>query len=276
MKGVGGVVAKLQRVQSVRKPLLSASAVAQQLNSTFFFFLLLHLVKREVFTRRKKNSAGTPRSSRKSSKARTLRLSESRGSHSTFLRFHLCLLQLLSSCQAETISSATLRATTPSQHSAPRCRSFLVSRRNLQPFRMTASERLTRRAAPKSQTRSARSSFVPTADRCSTSLATKTSSSVLHAAPCRMPKVVYDNLSIVTRSHPSAFPSALRQKRQLVNTAASIGNDNKPKEATIKEKCPGCGNDEMNFHTLQLRSADEGTTVFYDCPKCGYKFSQNN
>lgn len=87
---------------------------------------------------------------------------------------------------------------------------------------------------------------------------------------------VYDNLSIVTRSHPSAFPSALRQKRQLVNTAAALGDDNKPQEATIKEKCPGCGNDEMNFHTLQLRSADEGTTVFYDCPKCGYKFSQNN
>jgi len=47
-------------------------------------------------------------------------------------------------------------------------------------------------------------------------------------------------------------------------------------QATIKEKCPNCGNDEMNFHTLQLRSADEGSTVFYDCPKCGYKFSQNN
>ncbi|GAC98482.1 likely RNA polymerase II core subunit [Pseudozyma hubeiensis SY62] len=69
---------------------------------------------------------------------------------------------------------------------------------------------------------------------------------------------------------------ALRQKRQLVNTAAALGDNNKPQEATIKEKCPGCGNDEMNFHTLQLRSADEGTTVFYDCPKCGYKFSQNN
>ncbi|GAC77347.1 RNA polymerase I subunit A12.2 [Moesziomyces antarcticus] len=100
----------------------------------------------------------------------------------------------------------------------------------------------------------------------------------IKCAPCGAVQnaKVYDNLSIVTRSHPSAFPSALRQKRQLVNTAASIGNDNKPKEATIKEKCPGCGNDEMNFHTLQLRSADEGTTVFYDCPKCGYKFSQNN
>jgi hypothetical protein len=54
---------------------------------------------------------------------------------------------------------------------------------------MTASQRLTRRAAPKSQTRSARSSFVPTADRCSMSLATKTLSSVLRAAPFRTPRV---------------------------------------------------------------------------------------
>ena len=87
---------------------------------------------------------------------------------------------------------------------------------------------------------------------------------------------VYDNLSIVTRSHPSAFPSVLRQKRQLVSPADGERELETMEQAPIKEKCPGCGNEEMNYHTLQLRSADEGTTVFYDCPKCGYKFSQNN
>ena len=79
----------------------------------------------------------------------------------------------------------------------------------------------------------------------------------------------------MTRSHPTAFPSVLRQKRQLVSHTGDDG-DVEMEQATIKEKCPGCGDEEMNYHTLQLRSADEGTTVFYDCPKCGYKFSQNN
>jgi DNA-directed RNA polymerase I subunit RPA12 len=31
----------------------------------------------------------------------------------------------------------------------------------------------------------------------------------------------------------------------------------------------------MFYHTKQLRSADEGTTVFYRC-ECGYKETQNN
>ncbi|WFD49718.1 DNA-directed RNA polymerase I core subunit rpa12 [Malassezia furfur] len=109
------------------------------------------------------------------------------------------------------------------------------------------------------------------------------SSSARPVAPCRMHEVrlrsltsVYDNLEVVTRSHPSAFPSVLRQKRQLVSNALGDDGGAAMEQATIKEKCPGCGNEEMNFHTLQLRSADEGSTVFYDCPKCGYKFSQNN
>ena len=32
----------------------------------------------------------------------------------------------------------------------------------------------------------------------------------------------------------------------------------------------------LNFYCMQLRSVDEGQTVFYECPQCGYTFSQNN
>lgn len=36
----------------------------------------------------------------------------------------------------------------------------------------------------------------------------------------------------------------------------------------VEKKCPKCGNERMSYATLQLRSADEGQTVFYTCTKC--------
>jgi DNA-directed RNA polymerase I subunit RPA12 len=45
--------------------------------------------------------------------------------------------------------------------------------------------------------------------------------------------------------------------------------------ARVKESCPSCNNEEMEYYTMQLRSADEGQTVFYECPKCRYKYSLN-
>lgn len=44
----------------------------------------------------------------------------------------------------------------------------------------------------------------------------------------------------------------------------------KEEGAKINYKCNKCGNNEMTYHTLQTRSADEGQTIFYAC-KCGYK-----
>tara|TARA_B110001452_G_C15229068_1_gene425843 strand:- start:142 stop:498 length:357 start_codon:yes stop_codon:yes gene_type:complete len=58
--------------------------------------------------------------------------------------------------------------------------------------------------------------------------------------------------------------------------AADVGATQKKKvRATAKEKCPSCGNPEMEYFTMQLRSADEGQTVFYECAKCGHTFSTN-
>lgn len=48
------------------------------------------------------------------------------------------------------------------------------------------------------------------------------------------------------------------------------------KHATIEEPCPKCGHPELLFYTMQLRSVDEGSTVFYECPSCSHKYSQNN
>lgn len=46
--------------------------------------------------------------------------------------------------------------------------------------------------------------------------------------------------------------------------------------ATVDEPCPKCGHGQLEYYTMQLRSADEGQTVFYECPKCRHKYSVNN
>lgn len=45
---------------------------------------------------------------------------------------------------------------------------------------------------------------------------------------------------------------------------------------TVDRLCPKCNNDKMSYATLQLRSADEGQTVFYTCTKCKYKEIENS
>ncbi|KAI9498625.1 transcription factor S-II-domain-containing protein [Zychaea mexicana] len=82
----------------------------------------------------------------------------------------------------------------------------------------------------------------------------------------------YEQTKVVTTSSQHAFQSSLKAKRHLVQQSKNA----KEAEAMIKEKCPSCGNDEMAYHTMQLRSADEGQTVFYSCKKCGYKYSVNS
>ncbi|XP_030767143.1 DNA-directed RNA polymerase I subunit RPA12 [Sitophilus oryzae] len=44
----------------------------------------------------------------------------------------------------------------------------------------------------------------------------------------------------------------------------------------VERKCPKCDNNKMSYATIQLRSADEGQTVFYTCTKCKYKESENS
>uniref|UniRef100_A0A060T5E3 DNA-directed RNA polymerase subunit n=1 Tax=Blastobotrys adeninivorans TaxID=409370 RepID=A0A060T5E3_BLAAD len=98
----------------------------------------------------------------------------------------------------------------------------------------------------------------------------------LECSQCKStyPSKEYANLKVVTRSAENAFPSTLKSKRSEVKTV--LKNDEMGDGAIIKEKCPECGNDEMQYQTLQLRSADEGATVFYTCTKCKYRFRQNN
>ncbi|XP_060524567.1 DNA-directed RNA polymerase I subunit RPA12 [Cylas formicarius] len=62
-------------------------------------------------------------------------------------------------------------------------------------------------------------------------------------------------------------------KSQVVNNKESNTGEEGP---VVDRKCPRCGNEKMSYATLQLRSADEGQTVFYTCTKCEYKESENS
>lgn len=44
----------------------------------------------------------------------------------------------------------------------------------------------------------------------------------------------------------------------------------------VDEECPKCGHEKASFTTVQLRSVDEGSTVFYECLKCHHHWSENN
>lgn len=76
------------------------------------------------------------------------------------------------------------------------------------------------------------------------------------------------NKTVTAHSKPSAFPSTLRQKHSAVR---EVRQEDMNTESVIKQTCPQCNREEMRYHTVQLRSADEGSTVFYSC-ECGYKW----
>jgi DNA-directed RNA polymerase subunit M/transcription elongation factor TFIIS len=73
--------------------------------------------------------------------------------------------------------------------------------------------------------------------------------------------------TITTTTKASSFPSLLRQKRSAVQTVERSDMQN---EAVIQQTCPECGRMEVRYSAVQLRSADEGSTIFYTCD-CGHK-----
>ncbi|KAF1850515.1 uncharacterized protein K460DRAFT_301643 [Cucurbitaria berberidis CBS 394.84] len=80
-------------------------------------------------------------------------------------------------------------------------------------------------------------------------------------------------ISIQTTSKPDAFPSSLQQKRSEIQT---INEDDVQTWGETPQACPSCSNPVMLFTNLQLRGADEGTTVFYRCPKCNHSSKMDN
>lgn len=82
-----------------------------------------------------------------------------------------------------------------------------------------------------------------------------------------VPFSAFESVVVDYRSSPSPNPAWVNRRKKAAQ---------KTTRATIDEACPECGHPELEYYTMQLRSADEGQTVFYECPNCGHKFSQNN
>mmetsp|Transcript_18189 Transcript_18189/g.39780 ORF Transcript_18189/g.39780 Transcript_18189/m.39780 type:complete len:124 (-) Transcript_18189:267-638(-) len=80
--------------------------------------------------------------------------------------------------------------------------------------------------------------------------------------------------------HAPSGPEDLLVRHNLEQAAMWVGSeavsDKMRQHALVDEKCPKCNHPQLEYYTMQLRSADEGQTVFYECPKCKHKFSVNN
>lgn len=76
-------------------------------------------------------------------------------------------------------------------------------------------------------------------------------------------------LEVVTQSSEKPVQAWLKQEM-------GAQEDQGRARAKVDEECPSCGHKGLYFYTMQLRSADEGSTVFYECDECGHKFSVNN
>ncbi|UNI21559.1 DNA-directed RNA polymerase I core subunit rpa12 [Purpureocillium takamizusanense] len=79
--------------------------------------------------------------------------------------------------------------------------------------------------------------------------------------------------TILTKSKPSDFPSFLRQKLQ--SSVQAVERHNIQTESVVQERCPKCGRDEVKYTSVQLRSADEGSTIIFTCD-CGHSWNENN
>ncbi|XP_071539155.1 DNA-directed RNA polymerase I subunit RPA12 isoform X2 [Panulirus ornatus] len=55
-----------------------------------------------------------------------------------------------------------------------------------------------------------------------------------------------------------------------------VDEENELGQMDNDRECSKCGNIGMSYTTMQLRSADEGQTIFYICPKCKHREVENS
>jgi len=70
------------------------------------------------------------------------------------------------------------------------------------------------------------------------------------------------------------FPSRLRNK--INSYTQKITNETLGFGPQIEMDCIKCPSREVTWSQAQLRSADEGSTIFYRCLRCGERWQENN
>lgn len=67
----------------------------------------------------------------------------------------------------------------------------------------------------------------------------------------------------------AAYDIVLNSVEDLDNVVKTEYNKDGADDGPIAERrCTKCGHNQMSYAAVQLRSADEGQTVFYTCLKC--------
>ena len=79
-----------------------------------------------------------------------------------------------------------------------------------------------------------------------------------------------------TTTYSADRPVPLWAKTDEEQAALKKASQEQHTRQTIEEPCIKCGHPEVGYYTVQLRSVDEGQTVFYECPECKHTWSINN
>ncbi|XP_050424453.1 DNA-directed RNA polymerase I subunit RPA12 [Adelges cooleyi] len=74
----------------------------------------------------------------------------------------------------------------------------------------------------------------------------------------------------------SEYEIVLNSIEDLDTVVKTENRDDADDGPIAERRCNACGHNQMSYAAMQLRSADEGQTVFYTCVKCKFTEAENS